>query len=143
MHLNVLGVGGLWIIHSGCTACFHWYLVIGIAMRAGNVLKSLRSAEPRRRHAMVERCCPTPPPPPPTSYTSINWSIWGVHIPSIAGPHTGWRQASHVYFGLRSTRMTESPRRNILLMKRSLFTGVLPFLPLPVLGICGETSRAE
>ena len=39
------------------------------------------------------------------------------------------------HLGLRRTRMTESPRRNILLMKRSLFTGVEPFFPFPVLGI--------
>lgn len=31
------------------------------------------------------------------------------------------------YLGLRSTRMTESPLKNILLMKRSLFTGLAPF----------------
>lgn len=41
------------------------------------------------------------------------------------------------YLGFRSTMMTESPLRNILLMKRSLLTGRAPFLPLPVLGICG------
>jgi hypothetical protein len=39
-------------------------------------------------------------------------------------------QSHHI--GLRSTRMTESPRKNILLMKRSLFTGLAFFLPLPV-----------
>ena len=32
--------------------------------------------------------------------------------------------------------MTESPRRNIFEMKRSLLTGLEPFCPLPVLGIC-------
>lgn len=32
--------------------------------------------------------------------------------------------------------MTESPLRNILLMKRSLFTGADCFLPLEVLGTC-------
>ena len=31
--------------------------------------------------------------------------------------------------GFLRTRMTESPRRNILLMKRSLFTGLAFFLP--------------
>lgn len=36
--------------------------------------------------------------------------------------------------GLRRTRMTESPRRNIFEMKRSLFTGFTFFLPLPVRG---------
>ena len=41
-----------------------------------------------------------------------------------------------LHLGFRSTRMQESPRRNILLMKRSLFTGLLPFFPLPDLGIC-------
>ena len=43
-----------------------------------------------------------------------------------------------VYFavanGFFSTRMTESPLRNILEMKRSLFTGFDFFLPLPVFG---------
>jgi hypothetical protein len=42
------------------------------------------------------------------------------------------------YLGFLSTRITESPRKNILLMKRSLFTGLLPFLPLPDLGICAR-----
>lgn len=44
--------------------------------------------------------------------------------------------------GLRSTRMTLSPRRNILEMKRSRFTGRDPFLPRPDLGICAiECAR--
>ena len=34
--------------------------------------------------------------------------------------------------------MTESPRMKSLGMKRSLLTGVEPFLPLPVLGICTD-----
>merc|ERR1719162_2305623 len=33
------------------------------------------------------------------------------------------------HFGLRRTRMTESPRRKSLLMKRSLFTGFAFFFP--------------
>ncbi len=41
-------------------------------------------------------------------------------------------ERSQNYIGLRSTRMTESPRRNILLMNRSLFTGLAFFLPFPV-----------
>ena len=53
----------------------------------------------------------TPPPPPPPR--------------------------ARPYLGFRSTRMTESPRRNILLMKRSLFTGLAPDLPL---GACSETD---
>lgn len=36
--------------------------------------------------------------------------------------------------GLRSTSMTESPLKNIFDIKRSLFTGLTFFLPLPVLG---------
>lgn len=40
------------------------------------------------------------------------------------------------HLGFLSTMMTESPRRNILLMNLSLLTGREPFLPLPVLGIC-------
>merc|ERR1719401_1612034 len=36
-------------------------------------------------------------------------------------------EASH--FGFLRTRITESPRRNSLLMKRSLFTGLAFFLP--------------
>jgi len=38
------------------------------------------------------------------------------------------------YLGFLRTMMTESPRRNILLMKRSLLTGWAFFFPLPVLG---------
>ena len=37
--------------------------------------------------------------------------------------------------------MTESPLMKSLGMKRSLLTGVEPFLPLPVLGICTNTLR--
>ena len=44
-------------------------------------------------------------------------------------------QVAH-YFGFRSTKMTESPRRNILLMNRSLLTGVDPALPLELFGTC-------
>ena len=43
------------------------------------------------------------------------------------------------YFGFRRTRITESPRRNILLMKRSLFTGCARF-PLPDFGISVQNS---
>ena len=39
-----------------------------------------------------------------------------------------------LYLGFRRTRMTESPLRKSLGMKRSLLTGVEPFLPLPALG---------
>ena len=57
-----------------------------------------------------------------------------------------WRQQKkrkktkklNVYFpvmsGFLSTTMTESPRRNILEMYRSLFTGLDFFFPLPLLG---------
>ena len=47
---------------------------------------------------------------------------------------------SGIYFGLRTTMTTESPRKNILLTTRSLFTGVDPFLPLPVFGICKKAD---
>ena len=40
------------------------------------------------------------------------------------------------YLGLRNTKITESPRKNIFEMKRSLFTGLAFFLPFPVLGVC-------
>ena len=36
--------------------------------------------------------------------------------------------------GLRSTKITESPRKNIFDMKRSLLTGLDFFLPLPLFG---------
>lgn len=39
--------------------------------------------------------------------------------------------AAAVARGFRKTRITESPRRNILLMKRSLLTGFDFFFPLP------------
>mmetsp|Transcript_1401 Transcript_1401/g.4173 ORF Transcript_1401/g.4173 Transcript_1401/m.4173 type:complete len:211 (+) Transcript_1401:171-803(+) len=42
------------------------------------------------------------------------------------------RLAHHA--GFRSTRITESPRRNSFEMKRSLFTGLEAFFPFPVLG---------
>merc|ERR1711865_705111 len=42
--------------------------------------------------------------------------------------------------GLRSTRMTESPRRNILLMYRSLLTGLAFFAPFPAFGISVHIS---
>ena len=38
------------------------------------------------------------------------------------------------HLGLRSTTITLSPRRNILLMKRSRLMGMAFFLPLPVFG---------
>merc|ERR1711908_135422 len=38
------------------------------------------------------------------------------------------------HLGLRSTRITESPRRNILEMYRSLFTGLAFFAPFPAFG---------
>lgn len=39
--------------------------------------------------------------------------------------------------------MTESPRRNILLMNLSLFTGRAFFLPLPVFGTCSEQNGCQ
>ena len=39
--------------------------------------------------------------------------------------------------------MTESPLRKSLGMKRSLLTGVEPFLPLPVLGICRHRKPGQ
>lgn len=42
--------------------------------------------------------------------------------------------------GFRKTRITESPLKNILEMKRSLFTGFTFFLPLPVRGISVHIS---
>uniref|UniRef100_A0A1J3FXY8 Uncharacterized protein n=1 Tax=Noccaea caerulescens TaxID=107243 RepID=A0A1J3FXY8_NOCCA len=41
---------------------------------------------------------------------------------------------SLAHFGFLRTIMTESPRRNILLMKRSLLTASAFFLPFPVFG---------
>lgn len=40
--------------------------------------------------------------------------------------------------GLRSTMITESPRKNSLLMNRSRLMGCLALTPLPVLGTCGQ-----
>jgi hypothetical protein len=45
------------------------------------------------------------------------------------------------YLGFRSTRMTESPLKNILLMNRSRLTGRPPLAPRPRFGICDR--RAE
>merc|ERR1711862_255626 len=42
--------------------------------------------------------------------------------------------------GFLRTRMTESPRKNILLINLSLLTGLAFFLPLPVLGISVHIS---
>merc|ERR1711915_603597 len=42
--------------------------------------------------------------------------------------------------GFRRTKMTESPRRNILEMYRSLFTGLDFFFPLPALGTSVQSS---
>ena len=47
------------------------------------------------------------------------------------------------YLGFLNTRMTESPRRNILLMNLSLLTGLEPFLPLPVFGICSKADYGQ
>lgn len=44
------------------------------------------------------------------------------------------------YLGFLSTRITESPLRNSLLMNRSLLTGLAPFFPRPVLGTCRITA---
>merc|ERR1712232_39539 len=43
-------------------------------------------------------------------------------------------EMSHSHLGFRSTTITLSPRKNILLMNLSLLTGFDFFLPLPVLG---------
>jgi hypothetical protein len=48
-----------------------------------------------------------------------------------------------LYLGFLRTRMTESPLRKSLGMKRSLLTGVEPFLPLPVLGICNNRKPGQ
>lgn len=45
------------------------------------------------------------------------------------------------YLGFRSTRMTESPLKNILLMNRSRFTGRPPLAPRPRFGICDRAKR--
>lgn len=50
--------------------------------------------------------------------------------------HAAACAACHTYFGFRRTMTTESPRKNILLTKRSLLIGCDAFLPLPVFGIC-------
>lgn len=42
------------------------------------------------------------------------------------------------YLGFRRTMITESPRRNILLINLSLLTGRAFFFPLPVLGTCSQ-----
>ena len=55
---------------------------------------------------------------------------------SSAASNAKARRKAH--FGFRSTKMTESPLRNILLMKRSLFTGLDAFFPRPVFGTCRE-----
>ena len=47
------------------------------------------------------------------------------------------------YLGFRRTRITESPLMKSLGMKRSLLTGVEPFLPLPVLGICSNDTQIQ
>lgn len=51
-----------------------------------------------------------------------------VHVPS--------KRLLCRYLGFLNTRMTESPLKNSLLINLSLFTGLAPFLPLPVLGTC-------
>merc|ERR1712166_628467 len=43
-------------------------------------------------------------------------------------------QPPGVYLGFLSTRITESPLKNILLMYLSLFTGLVFFFPLPAFG---------
>lgn len=50
------------------------------------------------------------------------------------GAGRGGERPYEVYLGLRRTMMTESPRRNILEMKRSLLIGLLPAEPLPFFG---------
>ncbi len=49
---------------------------------------------------------------------------------------TGDHCTSACHFGFLRTIMKESPRRNILLMNRSLFTGLAFFFPFPVFGAC-------
>ena len=44
------------------------------------------------------------------------------------------------YLGFLNTKMTESPRKNILLMNLSLFTGLEPLLPRPDLGCSVQNS---
>ena len=53
----------------------------------------------------------------------------------VPGPH----------FGLRSTRMTLSPRRKSFVMNRSLYTGFAFFCPFPVRGTwaAGDTHRGR
>ena len=59
---------------------------------------------------------------PPTTV----WEFWKIHLALASG--------------LRSTRMTESPRKNILEMYRSLLTGLDFFLPFPALGTSVHSS---
>lgn len=60
----------------------------------------------------------------------------------LKGAATGTRAHQNstkvLYAGFLSTRMTLSPRKNILLMKRSLLTGFDPFCPRPDFGTCGR-----
>lgn len=65
-----------------------------------------------------------------------------VHVPS--------KRLRCCYLGFLNTRMTESPLKNSLLINLSLFTGLAPFLPLPVLGTCstahmlsGRTAKCD
>ena len=46
------------------------------------------------------------------------------------------------HFGFLRTMITESPRRNILLMNLSLLTGSAFFLPFPVFGICNNAKQS-
>ena len=65
-------------------------------------------------------------------------------ISSFCGPFFLQKISPKIYLAVASgflrTRMTESPRRNILEMKRSLLTGLLFFLPFPVLGTSTHIS---
>ena len=82
----------------------------------------------------------TAPGPRHVPYEALQ--IWrrGIKKPEI--PRSAAAAATHsLYLGFRSTRMTESPRRNILLIKRSLFTGLLALAPLPRFGICGGQAQ--
>merc|ERR1719291_602605 len=47
----------------------------------------------------------------------------------VTKTYTRDNSKSYSYFGFRRTRITESPRKKSLLMKRSLFTGFAFFLP--------------
>jgi len=53
-----------------------------------------------------------------------------------------WNTKSKPHLGFLRTIITESPRRNILLMNLSLLTGRAFFLPFPVFGICNDPKQS-